>query len=128
MAKLRVMGLSPPPRVKAQKEYLTGVDQESPPADLSGFTYSAGSDMTVTEIQAKAVADERRYVNAEAQRAFQKRYQELLDAHGIVEDLSDLDRWVPPHVEDAVREAEERFRSEYPNAELWCSSSRFPSP
>jgi hypothetical protein len=60
MAKLRVMGLSPPERVKAQKEYLTGVDQDPPPADLSGFTYSAGPGMMITEIKAQIAAEEQR--------------------------------------------------------------------
>jgi hypothetical protein len=118
MTKLFLLGLAPSDRVKAQKEYLTGVDQESPPADLSGFTYDGGAGMTVSEVQAKAAADEQRYVDAEAQRAFAKRYDELLQLHGIVEDLSHLDGWVPAHVEDAVREAEERFARDYPDAEL----------
>jgi hypothetical protein len=102
--------------VRAEKRYLTGVDQESPPADLSGFTYSGGSGMTVSEVQAKAVADEQRVEDAQYEGAYAERYQELLDAHGITEDLSYLDRWVPPHVEDAVRAAEEQFAKDYPNA------------
>jgi hypothetical protein len=116
MTKLHLLGLTPSERVKAQKKYLTGVDQESPPADLSGFTYSGGARMTVTETIAEEAAKKQRYIERSAEDAYAERYQELLDAHGITEDLSHLDRWVPPYVEDAVRAAEEQFAKDYPNA------------
>jgi hypothetical protein len=115
MTKLHLLGLTPSERVKAQKEYLTGVDQESPPADLSGFTYS-GARMTVTETIAEEAAKEQRYIERSAEDAYNHRYEQLMEQHGITEDLSYLDRWVPPHVEDAVRAAEEQFAKDYPNA------------
>jgi hypothetical protein len=57
-----------------------------------------------------------RDIERSADDAYAKRYGQLLDAHGITEDLSYLDRWVPPHVEDAVWAAEEQFAKDYPNA------------
>jgi hypothetical protein len=113
--KLRLLGLTPPDRVRAEKEYLTGVDEESPPADLSGFTYS-GAGMTVTETIAAEVAEEQRHIERDAEAAYAKRWDELLQQHGITEDLSYLDRWVPPHVEDAVKAAEAQFAEDYPDA------------
>ena len=115
-AKLHLLGLTPSERAKAQKGYLTGVDQESPPADLSGFTYSGGSGMTVTEIKDQIAAEEHRHIERSADDAYAKRYGQLMEQHGTTEDLSYLDRWVPPHVEDAVRAAEEQFAKDYPNA------------
>jgi hypothetical protein len=116
MAKLRLLGLTPSERVKAQMKYLTGADQESPPADLSGFTYSGGAGMTVTEIKAQIAALEQRAINRGAEDAYNHRYEQLMAQHGIVEDLSHLDNWVPPHEEEAIRAAEEQFWKDYPDA------------
>jgi hypothetical protein len=115
LTKLRLLGLTPSERVKAEKEYLTGVDQESPPGDLSGFTYS-GAQMTVTETIADEAAKEHRAISRDAEDAYNRRYEELMAQHGITEDLSYLDRWVPPHVEDAVKAAEAQFAEDYPDA------------
>jgi hypothetical protein len=115
LTKLGLLGLMPSDRVRAEKRYLTGVDQESPPADLSGFTYS-GAQMTVTETIAEEAAKEQRAINRGAEDAYNHRYEQLMEQHGITEDLSYLDRWVPPYVEDAVRAAEEQFAKDYLNA------------
>jgi hypothetical protein len=121
--------------VKAQKEYLTGAVTETPPADLSGYSFevdvesgyrrltpqeridriTASSQATVSEIKAQIEGEYQRRVERDAERAFQKRYSELMELHGIVDDFVPR---TPAHVVDAVREAEEEFARDYPNAAL----------
>jgi primosomal protein N'' len=133
--KRQLLGLQPSVRVKDQKKYLTGVDQEAPPADLSGYRFevdtegrfrsltaqeridkiAAQQDMTVSEIKAQIEGEHRRHVDMNAERAFQQRYSELMELHGIVDDYMPA---TPAYVVDAVREAEEEFAKDYPNAVL----------
>jgi hypothetical protein len=81
LTKLGLLGLAPSERVKAEKRYLTGVDLESPPADLSGFTYSGGARMTVTETIAEEAAKEQRHIERSADDAYAKRYGQLMEQH-----------------------------------------------
>jgi hypothetical protein len=138
LAKLRLLGLAPSTRLKDQKKYLTGAETGEPPADLSGYRYevdvvspyrqlrpderiekiTASTEATVSEIKAQIEGEYQRNVESAAERAFQERYQELLDAHGVVEDYSAYPRRVLPFEADAVREAEEQFAKDYPNAVL----------
>jgi hypothetical protein len=118
-------------------------DQEAPPADLSGYRFevdtegrfrsltaqeridkiAAQQDMTVSEIKAQIEGEHQRHVDMNAERAFQQRYSELMELHGIVDDYVPA---TPAYVVDAVREAEEEFAKDYPNAVLLPESVEEP--
>jgi hypothetical protein len=135
LARLRLLGLAPSTRLKDQKKYLTGAETGEPPADLSGYRYevdvdspyrrlrpderiekiTASTEATVSEIKAQIDGEYQRHVDMSAERAFQQRYSELMDLHGIVDDYVPA---TPAYVVDAVREAEDQFAKDYPNAVL----------
>jgi hypothetical protein len=125
-----MLGLAPDARLKAEKRYLAEGHE-----DLSGFRYEQpiqdsgrpgtvdrvtkleqSQVLTVSEIKAQIQAEEQRSVESEAQQAFWKRYQELMAVHGIEEDFSHLDNWVPAEIEAAIAEAEAQFAKDYPDA------------
>jgi hypothetical protein len=76
---------------------------------------AAQQDMTVSEIKAQIEGEHQRHVDMNAERAFQQRYSELMELHGIVDDYVPA---TPAYVVDAVREAEEEFANDHPNAVL----------
>jgi hypothetical protein len=114
---------------------LTGAESVTgePPKDLSGFRYEVDTDgvfrplsaqeridkiarsqvASVSEIRAQIEGEDRRHVEAQAERVFQERYSELMELHGIVDDFVPA---TPAYVVDAVREAEEEFARDYPDA------------
>jgi hypothetical protein len=85
---LAVYGGSRDPKRRSRYRYEVDVDSPyrrlRPDERIEKIT--ASTEATVSEIKAQIDGEYQRHVDMSAERAFQQRYSELMDLHGIVDD------------------------------------------